>query len=658
MMICELPARPSELPVLSSPTSFESDTPIESISSSWLQNLSSVLLSQHFDQLDDLILPTAIWKDILSLTWDFRSIRTLTSIRTLLSTRAALHNFSVRALTPEEHLQTHGLFKPVLSHPFPDASPWIQFGFALETSVGRGTGVARLVPAGADGAWLAWTVFTSLDVLKDFPEKVGPTRFEGPDFDWVRRRASENEFVDSQPTVVVIGGGHIGLQVAARLKYLDVSVLVLEKAPRVGDSWRNRVQSTRVSSVRAPIRVDFWPACRLILDINDSKSFPATWPKYPPGKKIAAWLESYAENLDLNVWTSASISHIAWDAHGKNWTVDLTRGDGTRRTLTPKYVVFAHGSGGGVPNMPHVEGREHFAGKVLHSEEFKSGRDFQGQRAIVIGACNSAHDVAHDLYRYGADVTMQAGSCALYTCLFSPHVLMCLVRFQRSSTYVLSAKALASQLSAAHYVENGPPTDVVDRLNASTPHFIARLIQARTAAHLAETTDKLLHDKLRKAGFGLTMGVENAGLSSLLTTRRGGYYMNVGTSELIVDGRIKLKHGSEISRFTRTGLVFGDGTILDAAVVIFATGYGDARNLAHELCGPEVADKLGDTWGIDEEGELHGAWRDSGHPQLFFAQGNFAIARQYSSHLALQIKAMEEGLMNGRYTIEQQYRQE
>ncbi|ETW79334.1 hypothetical protein HETIRDRAFT_50006 [Heterobasidion irregulare TC 32-1] len=617
----ELPPRPTGLPTLESlNATVPSDVSPESVSQSWLEKLSATLSAQTFDDLDELFISSATWKDILALTWDFRSVRTLPSIRTMLAARAGLQKFSVQAITAEEGAEARGAFKSLLVRPFPDTA-WVQFGFAVVTGIGQGTGTARLVPTG-DGTWKAWTVFTSIDQLRDFPEKVGAARLVGPVVDWVDRRARELDFVDSQPTVLIIGGGHVGLELAARLKYSDISALVVEKAPRIGDSWRHRYDCL---CLHDPVWFNHMPYL----------PFPSTWPRYPPSKKIASWLEAYAENLDLNVWTSTNTQTIKWNEGTKDWTVTVTRSDGRQRILSPKYVIFAHGSGGGVANMPDIPQKEAFRGQVYHSSEFRSGKYFKGKKAIVVGACNSGHDIAHDLYDYGADVTM----------------------FQRSTTYVISAKALAMQLKASHYVENGPPTEVADRLGASIPHFIVRLLQGRAAQRIADTVDKELHDNLRKVGFGLSLGVDGGGIISLLTTRRGGFYMNVGTSQLIADGRIKLKHGSAISRFSSNGLYFEDGTHLDAEVVIFATGYGDARDLAHELCEPEVVDKVGEVWGIDKEGELNGVWRDSGHPHLFFAQGNFVLARQYSAYLALQIKASEEGLISARYTIHKQYGQ-
>ena len=56
-------------------------------------------------------------------------------------------------------------------------------------------------------------------------------------------RSKEMDFADSDPVAIIIGGGQSGLEIAARLKALDVPSVVLEKNSRIGDSWRNRYEA-------------------------------------------------------------------------------------------------------------------------------------------------------------------------------------------------------------------------------------------------------------------------------------------------------------------------------------------------------------------------------------------------------------------------------
>jgi len=135
------------------------------------------------------------------------------------------------------------------------------------------------------------------------------------------------------------------------------------------------------------------------------------------------------------------------------------------------------------------------------------------------------------------------------------------------------------------------------------------------------------------------------GITEMMLKKGGGYYIETGTSQHIIDGHIKIKSGISISEFTERGLKFADGSELEADVVIFATGFGDTREVVKSICGPEVSSKLSHIWGLDEEGVVRNVWKKTQVQGLWFGMGNFALARFHSTHLALQIKAIEEGLI-------------
>ena len=129
-------------------------------------------------------------------------------------------------------------------------------------------------------------------------------------------------------------------------------------------------------------------------------------------------------------------------------------------------------------------------------------------------------------------------------------------------------------------------------------------------------------------------------------TRRlgGGYYIDVGACQLIIDGKIKVKHGQEIDEVLPHGLRFADGTELEADEIVLATGYQNMRTQTRIMFGDSVADKVSDVWGFNEEGEMRTIWQRSGHQGFWFHGGNLALCRYYSRLLALQIKAQEENL--------------
>lgn len=356
--------------------------------------------------------------------------------------------------------------------------------------------------------------------------------------------------------------------------------------------------------------------------------FPKHWPVFTPKDKLAEWFEMYARALELNVWMKTTITSTSWSDSEHRWTIELsrTKPDGTKetRTLHPKHVIQATGHSG-KKNFPSIKGMDNFKGHLLcHSSEFPGARsDSKGKnrKAVVVGCCNSGHDISQTFAENGYDVTM----------------------VQRSSTCVVSSASITEIGLGGLYDETGPPTEDADTWLMGTPSSVLKLIQVKITALQAEK-DRATLDGLAKAGFNLDRGPDNGGLFIKYFQRGGGYYIDVGASQLIIDGAIKIKQGQEITEVLPHGLRFADGSELEADEIIFATGYQNMRSQARLIFGDEVADKVGDIWGFDEEGEMRTIWRPSGHPGFWFMGGNLALCRYYSRLVALQIKAREEGL--------------
>ena len=85
---------------------------------------------------------------------------------------------------------------------------------------------------------------------------------------------------------------------------------------------------------------------------------------------------------------------------------------------------------------------------------------------------------------------------------------------------------------------------------------------------------------------------------------------------------------------------------MPADLIVLATGYLGLQHLVRKLFGDAVAARVGPVWGIDEaQQELRNMWMRTGQPGLWFIAGSFAQCRIYSKYLALQIKAIEQGLI-------------
>lgn len=330
--------------------------------------------------------------------------------------------------------------------------------------------------------------------------------------------------------------------------------------------------------------------------------------------------------LELNVWTSTTIKESKWDPAKENWTVVVERtkecGVSEIRILHPIHIIQATGHSGDMSFPSHISGiNDAFKGDVLcHSSQFSGARvDGNGKRAVVVGSCNSGHDIAQDYYEKGYDVTM----------------------VQRSSTCVMSSDSILNIGLAGLYEEHGPPVEDADLMFWSIPSTILKAIQIDVTA-LENKNDAQLLEGLERVGFRTDQGPDRSGLFMKYFQRGGGYYIDVGASQFIIDGKIKIKQGQEIAQVLPNGLKFEDGTELPADEIIFATGYKNMRTQARSIFGDELADQVQDVWGFDEEGEIRSLWRKTGHSGFWFVGGNLAICRYWSRLLALQIKALEE----------------
>ncbi|KAI0158361.1 FAD/NAD(P)-binding domain-containing protein [Xylariaceae sp. FL1272] len=582
------------------------------IAQDWLSKLEAVFASDDFSRLTDLFNEDSWWRDILALQWDFRTIHG----------REAIQNFLVKNKKsgPLSSFRLHetGKFQPQLEVIDEKTGfAWISSLFHFESNIGTGSGVLRLTQE-RPGVWKAFAVYTALQDLKGHDEPLGAKRSYGTidsmpgglaKGTWAERRKRQLDFAEEGPQVLIVGAGQAGLNVAARLQSLGLSALLVDKNDRVGDNWRNRYRTLVTHDPAEFTHMAYLP-------------FPQNWPQFTPKDKLGDWFEAYASIMELNVWTKTTLTSSTFDETKSVWTVDLVR-DGEKRTITPRHIILATGHAG-EPRVPTFPGQSGFKGQVYHGSQHEdaSKYDVKGKKVIIVGTGNSGHDIAENYYENGADVTM----------------------LQRSGTYVLSLDRGVFMLHEGMHADNGPPTEECDIVGESLPFPVQFALNVEGTKRIS-AADKQMLEGLERAGFKLDYSIDGGGIARLYFTRGGGYYIDVGCSKLIIDGKIKVHQSPKgISGFSSDGLVLQDGNELKADVVILATGYDNMKTTAQKIMGDKVAARLKDVWDLDEEGELNAMWRPSGHPNFWYMGGNLAICRIYSKYVALQIKAYEEGL--------------
>ena len=571
----------------------------------WLARFAEALAQGDSDAAAELFGEESFWRDLVAFTWNIKTVEGRAGVRDMLEHTLA-HTKPRGWHTTEEPTAADGV-----------SEAWIAF----ETEVGRCRGHLRLIGG------KAWTLLTTLEELKGHEESAGAHRPKGvehgaqPDRQtWLQERQREAQELGytTQPYVVIVGGGQGGIALGARLRQLRVPTIIVERNARPGDSWRNRYKSL---CLHDPVWYDHLPYIK----------FPANWPIFSPKDKIGDWLEMFTRVMELNYWGSTIAQGARYDEDTGEWILNVER-DGAEVTLRPKQLVMATGMSGR-PHLPQFPGMDVFRGDQHHSSQHPGPDQYQGQRAVVIGSNNSAHDICAALWEHGAEVTM----------------------VQRSSTHVVKSQTLMDIALAGLYSEDavaaGMTTEKADLTFASLPYRIMGPLQIPVYDQIREH-DADFYARLERAGFQHDWGEDGSGLFMKYLRRASGYYIDVGASELVADGRIKLQPG-QVDHLTEDAVVMADGTQLPADLVVYATGYESMTGFVADLISPEVADTVGKIWGLGSdtakdpgpwEGEQRNMWKPSQQEGLWFHGGNLHQSRHYSLYLALQLKARAEGI--------------
>ncbi len=581
-----------------------------------LGKFDAALAAEDIDAAVALFGAECYWRDLVSFTWNIKTMEGRDQVRDMLA-------HCLKQTKPRGWQIAEG---EVATEADGVLESWISF----ETEIARGYGLIRI----KDG--LIWTLLTTMAELKGHEEKAGFTRALGARHGvnpgaktWKELRDEETEKLgyDTHPYVLIIGGGQGAIGLGARLRQLGVPTIIAEKNERAGDSWRKRYKSL---CLHDPVWYDHLPYI----------DFPKNWPVFSPKDKIGDWLEMYTKVMELNYWTKTTVKSATFDSKKKEWKVVVDR-DGKKVTLHPKQLVFATGMSS-KPVMPNFKGMKSFKGEQHHSSAHPGPDGYKGKKVVVIGSNNSAHDICAALYEAGVDVTM----------------------VQRSSTHISRSDTLMEitlgDLYSERAVKSGMTTAKADLIFASLPYGLLGSMQKPVYDKIRDV-DAKFYAALEKAGFNLDFGEDDSGLFLKYLRRGSGYYIDIGASQLIIDGKIKLVSG-QVEEITPKGVKLANGKELPADVIVYATGYGSMNGWVADICGQEMADKVGKVWGLGSntkkdpgpwEGELRNVWKPTQQEALWFHGGNLHQSRHYSQFLALQLKARLEGIPTPVYGLQE-----
>jgi cation diffusion facilitator CzcD-associated flavoprotein CzcO len=305
--------------------------------------------------------------------------------------------------------------------------------------------------------------------------------------------------------VLVIGAGPAGLATSRELTRAGVEHVVLERGSQVGETWANLYDGLVLHTARG-------------LSALPGLAFPAATPLFPTRALFVDYLHRYAQELRLPIETGADVSSLRRD-HGA-WVAAIATGDAVRA----RFAVVATGIVSN-PVRPEVPHRARFGGEVLHSVEYRRPDRFIGRRVLVVGAGNSAGEIAAELARAGVDVTIAV----------------------RSGAVVVPREIAGVPIQYFALMLAGLPRSV----QRAAGTMVGRLSELVSGPAVLPRAPETACRQVPLIGFQLTDAIRN--------------------------GTIRLQGG--VSEFTADGVRFSNGMTQAFDVVLLATGYRAALGL-------------------------------------------------------------------------------
>jgi putative flavoprotein involved in K+ transport len=579
-----------------------SEVDIRTIANKWVSLFEGALTAKDEAELAALLCDPAYFRDNGALTWDYRQFSGRDAVISNLIGYAGevrARNFRISEKWPAPHLMQNG------------ADGLIEAFFEFDTQHASCVLLVNAVPV--DGEMKARAIFTRIEDLNAIARPAPHPRGRGytpndAGETWAQHREAARAYTNSDPEVLVVGAGQAGVVTSAYLRRFGVDVLNIDRHGKVGDSWNTRYAAL---SLHNPIEMNGFPFL----------SFPPHYPEYMSKDAVGEWLDLYARYMDLNVWTGTEFVSASYDDDAQRWDAVIERSDGEKRTLHPRHIVLATGGIGGKPAVPDLPGLSSFSGKVMHSSQYTKCADYGIRNAVIVGVATSAHDIAADLYKGGVNVTM----------------------LQRSPVVVNNVET--ANLAYAGYMDPAIPAELTDLRYGIGLINSLREVASQNYHAMAKDIDSELLNRLTAAGLRLGDGVNGQGWLDLFLRTGGGYYLNTGTSELIADGEIKVEQFNRVAQFVPNGVNLTDGSVIEADIVVLATGYESRKAEVVGGFGEAVAERVGEIARLDDEGEWANMWGQTAQRGLWFNGGGINQMRPGSQRLALLIKADLDGLI-------------
>ena len=192
-----------------------------------------------------------------------------------------------------------------------------------------------------------------------------------------------------QTNTLIIGASISGLACASSLQKQNIDYIIIEKQNQVAAPWRNHYERLHLHTSKRFSNLPY-------------KKFESSVPRYPSRQQVVDYLEDYQKEFDINPVYNTEALSIKKE---KNYWITQT----SNGTFKSTHVIMATGAYG-KPKPINFKGKETFTGKIIHSIEYKTGKEFSGQNVLVVGFGNSACEIAIDLYENSARPSMSVRS--------------------------------------------------------------------------------------------------------------------------------------------------------------------------------------------------------------------------------------------------------
>ena len=577
----DLPSYIPSVPVLGNESSFNA----AEHGRLFLESFSNSVNDKNWNAFANLFSDDCFWKDNLTLTFDKRTLHGKEPITEAWQALSELRQPSICLDKPDYALELDTSFNRLAPTV---ASLDVPFCFTTEAPRSNCVGLAKLIPQ--DGTWKIWILSTAVDSLRDYPFEKLPRVSPSHVMDRQRGhpRAQGLPKVEGVFDAVVIGASMTGVSTTIMLESIGLHVIAFDSHEEAAGNWS--------AAGKAYVTLHHTPKMATL----PQHPIPSRYSVNLGGQGVTDYVSSAVTALNLPVFCGISVISNTYDEEVSLWTVCIEDVQTRRRmTLQTKNIILALGPIASPmnPYSPPLSNRAAFNGPVQHSSEYKDAKPFHGMKVVVVGASNSAHDIAHDLALGGAKAVtiLQRGPTAFF-------------EWEKIAPLIEGPFATDLDISTADFL-----------YFLSMPLGVARDF-AKGALAAMEASQSKFYDALEQKGYSIQKN--RCFVTATYETRNGHFFMDRQNHlDLVWKDRIVVARGEAIN-FVHGGITVkssnGEEKVLTADGVVLATGFQTVdlpgrwastgfidKNSASTLENPCVMD-------IDSEGEALSQCTNSG----------------------------------------------